>query len=236
MHSKNANEIKLGENVIFIYVTNLCRHKILLYFSLVCESISVYCFHQPLCGGKWSVTVSRERKRTMNWLHITNQWTVALAAAGIVSVGSVALAEEAAQHQVMTDLSSTTLSGYVDTSAIWKFGTGNQYMSGRSLASCLLVGGTADSLASTPSPVLINEVLANNVTFIENDGSTPDWIETAQQLRHLHKSFRHGLKHQPIDSPSMVVSGRQFHWSQWLSQKYILTIKRFPPLATQVSP
>jgi len=41
------------------------------------------------------------------------------------------LAEEA-QHQVLTALSSTTLSGYVDTSAIWKFGTGNAVMPGRS--------------------------------------------------------------------------------------------------------
>lgn len=52
-----------------------------------------------------------------------NQWTLALAAAGVVSLGSVALAEEA-QHQVQTALSSTTLSGYVDTSAIWQFGNG----------------------------------------------------------------------------------------------------------------
>ena len=51
-----------------------------------------------------------------------NKWTLALAAVGMVSLGSVAQAEEA-QHQVLTALSSTTLSGYVDTSAIWKFGT-----------------------------------------------------------------------------------------------------------------
>lgn len=53
-----------------------------------------------------------------------NRWTSALAAAGVVSLGSVLQAEEA-QNQVMTALSSTTLSGYVSTSAIWKFGTGN---------------------------------------------------------------------------------------------------------------
>ncbi len=52
-----------------------------------------------------------------------NKWTLALAAAGVVSLGSVAQAEE--QHQVLTALSQTTLSGYVDTSAIWKVGTGN---------------------------------------------------------------------------------------------------------------
>jgi hypothetical protein len=46
-----------------------------------------------------------------------NQWTLALAGVGIISLGSVAQAEE--QHSVMTALSSTTLSGYVDTSASW---------------------------------------------------------------------------------------------------------------------
>lgn len=51
-----------------------------------------------------------------------NQWTVALAAAGVVSVGSVAQAEEA-QSQVLTALSQTTLSGYVETSATWRPGT-----------------------------------------------------------------------------------------------------------------
>jgi len=49
-----------------------------------------------------------------------NQWTLALASVGIVSLGSVVQAEE--QHSVMTALSSTTLSGYVDTSASWWVG------------------------------------------------------------------------------------------------------------------
>jgi hypothetical protein len=53
-----------------------------------------------------------------------NKWTLALAAAGVVSLGSAAQAEEA-QHQVMTALSQTTLSGYVDTVAMWNIGTGN---------------------------------------------------------------------------------------------------------------
>jgi len=50
-----------------------------------------------------------------------NQWTVALAAAGVVSLGSLAQAEEA-KNMVLTAVSSTTLSGYVDTSAIWQIG------------------------------------------------------------------------------------------------------------------
>lgn len=51
-----------------------------------------------------------------------NKWTIALAATGVVSLASVAQADE---HPVNTALSSTTLSGFVDTSAIWNLGTGN---------------------------------------------------------------------------------------------------------------
>jgi hypothetical protein len=53
-----------------------------------------------------------------------NKWTVALAALGVVSFASAAKAEEKASP-VMTALASTTISGYVDTSAQWNFGTGN---------------------------------------------------------------------------------------------------------------
>src|SRR5947208_1283609 len=56
-----------------------------------------------------------------------NKWTVGLAAIGVVSLASAARAEEKASS-VMTALSSTTLSGYVDTSAQWNFGTGNKYL------------------------------------------------------------------------------------------------------------
>jgi|SRR3954471_21000248 hypothetical protein len=51
-----------------------------------------------------------------------NQWTLALASVGLVSLGSVAQAEE---HSILTSLSSTTLSGYVDTSASWWIGSAN---------------------------------------------------------------------------------------------------------------
>jgi hypothetical protein len=44
-----------------------------------------------------------------------NKWTLALATAGVVSLGSVVQGQQA-QHSVLTALSSTTLSGYVDTS------------------------------------------------------------------------------------------------------------------------
>ncbi len=53
-----------------------------------------------------------------------NKWTVALAAVGVVSLASAAKAEEKASA-VATALSSTTIGGYVDTSAHWNFGTGN---------------------------------------------------------------------------------------------------------------
>src|SRR5258707_7171422 len=56
-----------------------------------------------------------------------NNWTVALAALGVVSLASAAKAEEK-PSSVMTALSSTTLSGYVDTSAQWNLGTGNANM------------------------------------------------------------------------------------------------------------
>src|SRR5215831_7498850 len=54
-------------------------------------------------------------------------WTVALAALGVVSLASEEKAEEK-PSTVMTALASTTLSGYVDTSAQWNFGTGNTYV------------------------------------------------------------------------------------------------------------
>src|SRR4051812_12270072 len=53
-----------------------------------------------------------------------NKWTSTLAALGVVSLPSVLNAEEKASS-VMTALSSTTLSGYVDTSAQWNPGSGN---------------------------------------------------------------------------------------------------------------
>jgi len=53
-----------------------------------------------------------------------NKWTVALAATGVVSLASAVQAEES--HPVNTLLSSTTLSGYVDTSAIWNTASGSQ--------------------------------------------------------------------------------------------------------------
>jgi len=62
-----------------------------------------------------------------------NKWTVGLAAGGVVSLASAVQAEETQKQmsQVMTAVSSTTLSGYVDTSIIWKPGTGDANLPGR---------------------------------------------------------------------------------------------------------
>jgi len=51
-----------------------------------------------------------------------NKWTMGLAAVGLISLASVQAEEKTA---VLTALSSTTVSGYVDTSAHWNPGTGS---------------------------------------------------------------------------------------------------------------
>ncbi len=56
-----------------------------------------------------------------------NKWTVALAAVGVVSLASAAKAEEKASTAV-TALTPTSISGYVDTSAQWNPGTGNNFV------------------------------------------------------------------------------------------------------------
>src|SRR2546428_4217576 len=53
-----------------------------------------------------------------------NKCIAAVAATTVVGLVMVAKAEEKASS-VMTALASTTISGYVDTSAQWNFGTGN---------------------------------------------------------------------------------------------------------------
>jgi hypothetical protein len=56
-----------------------------------------------------------------------NKWTLGLAAVGVVSLASAVQAQDTA-NTVLTALSSTTISGYVDTSAQWNFGTGNAFV------------------------------------------------------------------------------------------------------------
>src|SRR5712691_5082662 len=58
-----------------------------------------------------------------------NPWTMALVGAGLVSLPAVTRAEEK-PSDVLTALSSTTLSGYVNTSAIWQPGTAEAGVAG----------------------------------------------------------------------------------------------------------
>ena len=57
-----------------------------------------------------------------------NKWTIGLAAVGLVSLSPALLAQTAAgrarELPLLTSLSATTISGYVDTSAVWNPGTG----------------------------------------------------------------------------------------------------------------
>jgi hypothetical protein len=53
-----------------------------------------------------------------------NAWTLALISAGVISLPAVIHAEEST-NAVLTALASTTISGYVDTSAHWNPGTGD---------------------------------------------------------------------------------------------------------------
>ena len=53
-----------------------------------------------------------------------NAWTLALVSAGLINPPAVVWAEEQ-PSPIMTTLASTTISGYVDTSAQWNIGTGN---------------------------------------------------------------------------------------------------------------
>jgi len=54
-----------------------------------------------------------------------NKWTLGLAALGLVSLTPALCAQTAPTPVPVTALSATTISGYVDTSAVWNPGTGN---------------------------------------------------------------------------------------------------------------
>ena len=54
-----------------------------------------------------------------------NKWTMGLAALGLVSIPATSSAEEGKASGILTALSSTTISGYVNTSIHWNTGTGN---------------------------------------------------------------------------------------------------------------
>jgi hypothetical protein len=58
-----------------------------------------------------------------------NKWTLGLAAVGLVSLTPALRAADATPgpQPILTAMSATTISGYVDTSAVWNPGTGNTY-------------------------------------------------------------------------------------------------------------
>ena len=58
-----------------------------------------------------------------------NKWTASLAALGLISIPATSSAEEQL-NQMWTALSSTTISGYVNTSIHWNLGTGNSSVPG----------------------------------------------------------------------------------------------------------
>lgn len=73
-----------------------------------------------------------------------NKWTLGLAAVGVVSLASAVQAEER-DNPVMTALSSTTISGYVDTAAVWRFGNNTS----RGAGSGWLVPGAVNANPAT---------------------------------------------------------------------------------------
>src|SRR5258706_13072103 len=78
----------------------------------------------PVSNRRSVCTVDGTEKQNRNKnIMKCNQWTVALIGAGLVSLPAVTHAEEQV-NQVLTALSATTLSGYVNTAAQWVARTG----------------------------------------------------------------------------------------------------------------
>src|SRR5439155_25089702 len=67
-------------------------------------------------------THSATKRTVVKTMHY-NRRTSALLAAGVISLAAVAHAEEKITPALQTALTSTTISGYVNTSAIWRPGT-----------------------------------------------------------------------------------------------------------------
>lgn len=82
----------------------------------------------PVIGHE-STSITYMTKQPIIQMNMS-KWTLGLLSVGAMSLPGVLRAEEASQH-ILTALSSTTLSGYVDTTASWKFGTGNTPLPGR---------------------------------------------------------------------------------------------------------
>jgi hypothetical protein len=70
-----------------------------------------------------------------------NKWTMGLAAVGVVSLASAARADETKMSQLQTALTGTTLSGYVDASAMWNLGTQHGMQNGAPYGAPYTPGG-----------------------------------------------------------------------------------------------
>ncbi|GIX50516.1 MAG: hypothetical protein KatS3mg132_710 [Limisphaera sp.] len=104
-----------------------------------------------------------------------NQWTLGLAAVGVISLPSALQAEEAAVP-LMTALSSTTISGYVDVSAHWNPGTGT----GSSSVPILFSGQHTNALSvPRPGTNVVNKADGFNLNVVQLSISKPldetDW-------------------------------------------------------------
>src|SRR5437763_15037130 len=81
-----------------------------------------------------------------------NKWTVGLAAGGVGSLASVIQADEAQtpMSQLQTAVSPTVLRGFVDTSIIWKPGTGDATLPGRASDGDAQLDGCSMNLVDVP--------------------------------------------------------------------------------------
>src|SRR6266513_5150104 len=109
---------------------NTCCQGVAFYLSFAANapfSVNMGKLFLPLERIKRNRTTSQEERMKFN------KWTVGLAAGGVVSLASAVQADEAQKpmSQLQTAVSSTVLSGFVDTSIIWKPGTGDANLPGR---------------------------------------------------------------------------------------------------------
>src|SRR5438046_2852549 len=118
---------------------NTCCQGVAFYLSFAANapfSVNMGKLFLPLERIKRNRTTSQEERMKFN------KWTVGLAAGGVVSLASAVQADEAQKpmSQLQTAVSSTVLSGFVDTSIIWKPGTGDVNLPGRAFDSGIASG------------------------------------------------------------------------------------------------
>lgn len=112
-----------------------------------------------------------------------NKWTLGLAAVGVVSLASVVKAEEKLSP-ILGAVSSTIISGYVDTSAVWR--PGNQ------------------TAASWSTPGLIGQGAGNAVTQNKADGFNLNVVKLAIEKPLDEKEWAAGYKGELLFGPDAV--------------------------------